>query len=327
MGISNSQYNAIMREYDKIRSMHREDLRNREEEVRLRIPDFIRYQHQTGKRALEYYRNITDRNDTSLLSNFEKEIRGLGKQKEHLLQKFGFPSDYLELKYDCEHCRDTGYVQGRKCRCFQTKVIRMLYSSSNLDRILEKENFETFRFDYYDNTVKIPEVDMTLYEYMQSIFEVCREYADGFADTYENIMFTGNTGVGKTFLTNCIAKGLMDRGHSVLYFSAAQFFEKSANEKLRHEQDDDGEGGITELTEDCDLLIIDDLGTELTNTFTVSELFSVMQKRMHKRKPMIFSTNLDLKQLREIYTERISSRILSEYTIIKLFGEDIRKRK
>lgn len=327
MGISNSQYNAIMREYDKIRSNHRESLRKREEEVHLRIPDYRRFHRQMGKRALEYYQTVLDKKDRSVLTNFEKEIRGLGKQKENLLQKHGFPKDYLELTHDCAICKDTGYVDGRKCRCFQTKVIRLLYSMSNLDTILESENFSTFRFDFYDNEKKIAQIDMTLYQYMQSIVEVCKEYVEGFGDTYENIMFTGNTGVGKTFLTNCIAKGLMERGFSVLYFSAGSFFEKLADEKLRREKEDVYGGGITELLEECDLLVIDDLGTELSNTFTVSELFSVMQKRMQARKPMIFSTNLDLEKLREMYTERISSRIFSAYTIIKLFGEDIRKKK
>lgn len=326
MGISNSQYNAIMREYDRIRSRHREDLRKKEEEIRLRIPDWERFKMHTGKRALEYYHSILAKQDSSLLQRFEKEVKGLGKQREHLLQKHGYSADYLELQYDCDTCKDTGYVDGKKCHCFATKVIRMLYASSNLERTLEKENFETFRFDYYDNETVIEEVGMTLYAYMHTILDVCIDYVDGFSKVYENIMFTGNTGVGKTFLTNCIAKALMDRGYSVLYFSATTFFETIAQEKMRRNADDE-EAEVSDLMEECDLLIIDDLGTELANTFTISQLFAIMQKRMHARKPILFSTNLDMNGLRDLYTERISSRILSEYMIIKLFGNDIRKMK
>ena len=150
------------------------------------------------------------------------------------------------------------------------------------------------------------------------------EFVDTFADEFRNLFLYGDTGVGKTFLSNCIAKELIDKSFSVIYLTAHEFFDTMAKGKF--ERDDTAEE-MCEHIFDCDLLIIDDLGTELPNSFTVSQLFLCLNERLLRRKSTIISTNLSLESLVEIYSERTFSRITSNYTMLKLTGDDIRIKK
>ncbi len=152
----------------------------------------------------------------------------------------------------------------------------------------------------------------------------CHDFIDNFENKPKNIFFYGNTGVGKTFLSNCIAKELLDAGYSVIYFTAFQLFDILS--KGVFEKDADAIAAHQNIF-DCDLLIIDDLGTELSNSFTTSQLFLCVNERILRQKSTIISTNLNLEQIAEIYSERTLSRISSNYSFIKLFGDDIRIKK
>ena len=230
----------------------------------------------------------------------------------------------MELRCRCDLCKDTGFVDGKKCRCFNDKVRKLLYEKSNIQKILERENFGTFSYKYFDDEHIEKDIGTTVRKYMEDIVGFCKDFVDNFPGKHENIIFIGNTGVGKTFLSNCITKELIDRYYSAIYLSSAELFEYLARAKM---EDDMFAKEINEHILEDDVLIIDDLGTELVNTFTSTQLFYIINHRINTEKSTIISTNLSIKLLRDNYSDRIVSRLLNSYDIIKLYGEDIRRQR
>lgn len=192
-----------------------------------------------------------------------------------------------------------------------------------MEDVLARENFERFSYEYFDDTRIEPAVGTTVAGYMRKVYGWCREFVDEFDEKGGNLLFTGATGTGKTFLTNCIAKALLDTYHSVIYLSAHDLFEIFSRYRFSRQSDEEM-GDMEEHILDCDLLIIDDLGTEMNNTFTSSQLFFCVNQRLLSRRSTIISTNLSLDRLRDEYTDRVASRMMSHYTVIPLYGEDIR---
>ena len=232
----------------------------------------------------------------------------------------------MEMRYTCPDCKDTGYIDGQKCHCYRRMEQKMLYEQSRLDQVIRRENFGVLDMDLYDDTRVIDALGMTQRAYMEKVAAYCRRYAEEFSEKGGSILFTGSTGTGKTFLTNCIAAELIRDCHSVIYLTATELFDVMGKVRIDKVEDD----GITELYErlnDAELLIIDDLGSELTNSMTVSNLFSILNKRLILGKSLIISTNLSLNSMRDIYSERVTSRLQSSFDIIPLYGEDIRLRK
>ena len=189
---------------------------------------------------------------------------------------------------------------------------------------MSRENFSTLSYDYYSDEQKNPSTGLSALATAKLALTNCHDLIDNFENKPKNIFFYGNTGVGKTFLSNCIAKELLDAGYSVIYFTAFQLFDILS--KGVYEKDADAIATHQNIF-DCDLLIIDDLGTELSNSFTTSQLFLCLNERILRQKSTIISTNLNMNQVADIYSERVLSRIMTYYTIIKLFGEDIRSKK
>ena len=206
----------------------------------------------------------------------------------------------------------------------KTSIINVVYTQSNIRSILERENFNTFSYDYYSDTIRNEVTGLSARETAHDAVRKAKLFIDTFDVSFQNLFIYGSTGVGKTFLSNCIAKELIDQAHCVIYFSAFDLFDTLAKNTFQKDFPSDN---TPEDILECDLLIIDDLGTELTNTFVVSALFQCINERIMRRKSTIISTNLSLGQFRDIYSERILSRITSNYTMIKLFGEDIRIQK
>ena len=189
---------------------------------------------------------------------------------------------------------------------------------------MEKENFGTFSYAYYSDSDRNPATGLTSLETIRNAVAECHNFIDDFDNKPKNLFLYGETGVGKTFLSNCVAKELLDKSYSVIYFTAFQLFDILS--KGVFDKDADAIAAHQNIF-DCDLLIIDDLGTELSNSFTTSQLFLCVNERILRHKSTIISTNLSMNQIADIYSERTLSRILSSYTTIKLFGDDIRIRK
>ena len=222
-------------------------------------------------------------------------------------------------------CRDTGYINGtQKCACFKKAAVDLLYRQSNVEELLKAENFSQFSLDYYSDSLTSTGTPLTSREAAAAALEKSQAFVRNFGSSFENLFFYGDTGVGKTFLSHCIARELIEQSFCVIYFTAFDLFDLFARYTFSSsEEAKDAHANIF----DCDLLIIDDLGTELTNSFVSSQLFLCINERILRKKSTIISTNLPLDRFMETYSERTFSRISSNYTIIKLFGNDIRIQK
>lgn len=313
MPLNNSQYDSIIRTYEEKQNRNRHLLEERRAYVYAHVDGYKELDESISSVSVEQGKKLLA-GDESALDELHILLRNLSAGKSRLLQAAGLSADYLEPVYDCPDCKDTGYIEGRKCHCFRQLEISLLYEQSNISRMLDKENFSTLSYEYYQGE------DLTRF---QNTVESCKKFIQNFSIDYHNLFFYGTVGTGKSFLSGCIAKELMDNGYSVIYFSAAGLFETLSQFSFDYKNKDELHG-IYEDLYDCDLLIIDDLGTELTNNFVTSQLFSCLNERHMRRKSTIISTNLSLEELRNRYSDRIFSRITSNYNLCKLTGPDIR---
>ncbi len=325
MALSNSQYNTVMREYERRQMNSRHDRERRVAEIYANIPQIEELDKNISTLAAACARRVLN-GDPEARQQLREELADMREQKETLLRACGYPVDYMEMRYFCPDCRDTGYRDGRRCHCFERARIRILYAQSNIQDVLKRENFGTFSYRYYDDQMKIPGLGMTELEYMKLVAKRCMDFAKGFPHQGQNILFTGSTGVGKTFLTNCIARELIDRYVSVIYLSSQDLFEVFSRYKFSREAEEDVEESYRHILE-CEMLIIDDLGTEVNNAFVSSQLFYCVNERINRKLGTIISTNLSMDMLRDAYSDRVTSRIMSNYTTIPLYGGDIRMKK
>ena len=325
MALSNSQYDAIMREYGRQQIENHHKLEERRKEIYARLPVVRQLEAEIAERSVACAKKLLE-GDKSVLDRLKEDLRDLREQKALIIRAAGYPDDYLELHYRCPDCRDTGLIDGRKCHCFLQAQMKLLHAQSNLEDVLERENFKALSYEYYDDTEILPQLGITNAAYMRRVVAGCREFVRDFDKKHDNLLFTGSTGVGKTFLTNCIARELMDDFHSVIYLTASDLFDVFSRNKFDYDNAEDMKD-MYRFILDCDLLIIDDLGTELNNSFTSSQLFYCINERMNMSRSTIISTNLTLAQLRDSYTDRVTSRIMSGYRIIPLYGGDIRLLK
>lgn len=326
MGLNTSQYQSVMRIYEKKQSKSRAMLHARYEEVYKKSPELKTLDESVSALSVNYGRQLLNGNEQAV-DSLKKEMASLRKSRQELLVSCGFATDYLESVYECADCQDTGYVGNQKCHCFKKAVCDILYEQSNLKEILQRENFDTFQLDYYPLNYLEAKSGHTYQAraMMVETLAACKEFVRTFRENRGNLFLYGDVGVGKTFLSNCIARDLIEEGFSVIYFSAPTLFNtlaQSTFDKNRPEAKD-----MQEYIYDCDLLIIDDLGTEFTNSFIVSKFFSCVNERLLNKRSTVISTNLSLDTLADLYTERAFSRITSNYTMLKLIGDDIRIKK
>lgn len=325
MALTNSQYDAIMREYSAKQTLSRHRLDERTAQVYAKVPEYKLLLDKISTLSTDAVK-LSLSGDNHALTGLRADISRLENELEQLLVSHGYPADYLMPQFACNFCNDTGYIGNTKCRCFNQATINLLYQQSNLDLILKTENFDTFSLDYYANDRIDPVTGLTPLDNARKALSICKEYVRDFPSG-DNILFYGDTGVGKTFLSNCIAKALLDKANSVLYMSAVDLFEcmSSSRESDNHTGID--APSVESQIFTCDLLIIDDLGTELINSFTNSRLFYCLNYRLQNKLSTVISTNFTLQELMAMYSERIFSRISSSFKLIKLYGDDIRLLK
>ncbi len=325
MGLTNSQYNAIMRDYQKQQSLDHAEQMQRSDEIYARFPEFSEIDAKIASLSTDCARRLLD-GESASVDELRKEIDKLSLRRCRILTSHGYPSDYLSPHYRCPDCQDTGYIGTQKCHCFRQAEIDLLYMQSNLRESLKTEHFGAFSLSYYSDKRTDPVTGLSAAATAQRTYEECRRFVREFDDRFENLFLYGDTGLGKTFLSHCVAKELLESAHSVIYFSSFRLFELFADSAFGRSSASEA-GELEQHIFSCDLLIIDDLGTELVNSFVSSQLFHVLNERIMRRKSTLISTNLTLATFADTYTERVFSRISSNYTMLKLIGDDIRIQK
>ena len=223
MGLKNSQYHAIMRKYEQ-KQLHSHDIQMaRYEEVYKKLPEFKTLDDSIASLSIQHGKKLLD-GDTSAVDALKKDLAELRNRKIHLLKSAGFPEDYLEPVYDCPDCKDTGYIGNKKCHCFKKAIIGLLYDQSNIKKFPVEADFSNFRLDYYPVSHYDKKTGRSSRSMMEDTLRICHHFIDSFGTEFNNLFFYGDVGVGKTFLSTCIAKEIMNREYSVLYFSAPQLF-------------------------------------------------------------------------------------------------------
>jgi len=313
VSLSKEQHDLIMRGYQERQLQNYHEQNQRRNRVYTLIPQYRELEDQVASASVEKARLLIDGDDAGM-AQYRRKIAENAALRRELLAEHNLPADYLEPIYTCPDCKDTGYINSEKCHCFRRQEITLLYEQSNIQEMIEKENFSTLSYEYYQGE------DLTRF---QNAVNVSRDFVAGFDNHYQNLFFYGTVGTGKSFLSGCIAKELLSRCHSVIYFSANSLFETLS----RYSFDAKSKDSLYNFYKDlynCDLVIIDDLGTEVTNSFVTSQLFGLLNERHMRQKSTIISTNLSLEELRDRYSDRVFSRITSNYSICKLTGQDIR---
>ena len=316
MPLTNTQYDRIFRQYEEKQRISRLETEKRHAAVYERIPKFRELEDTVASLSVAQGKKLLS-GDADALDTLHGDLAKLKEQKKQLLLDSGFPADYLDPVFSCPDCQDTGYINREKCHCFKQAEIALLYEQSGIQDLLKQNNFELLSYEYYTGEA------LALF---QNAVKTCRSFIKNFNSDYHNLFFYGTVGTGKSFLSGCVAKELMDKGHSVIYFGAAGLFDLLSSVSFDAKSREERQNTYSDLYQ-CDLLIIDDLGTELTNQFTASQLFSLLNERHLGKKSTLISTNFTLAQLRDRYSDRIFSRITSNFEVCRLAGEDIRMYK
>ena len=333
MGLTSEQKQYIDNLYDKrrikneiLRSNRIDEVYSKAPEVKALVDERIKLSNAALRASLA--------GDDELINELPAKLKEIEDKKSALLLSYGYTSDYLDPIYTCDNCKDSGYVDGKPCSCMKSEITKLLYHRTDLGDILERENFNTFNLDYYSKELVDEDVvdsktgqPLTSYDNIVNVVDLCKNFVKDFDTNHRNLLFYGPAGTGKTFLTNCIAKELLETTHSVVYLSSTQLFELMADYSF-----DKQKSSLYNIISAsdiiaCDLLIIDDLGTEMSNSFTDSTLFTVLNERIIHHKPIIISTNFSFEQLQERYDDRIFSRIIGNFADLKIFGVDIRINK
>lgn len=309
----------ILKIYESIREGEAASLLRRKEEIEKKLPRVIELEKQIGKLCLELsmstLRTIDNREE--YLNNLREKITDLKIQKTELLVSHGYAMDYLDYHYRCEKCKDTGFIVTEKCTCYKHLLVDLYYKNSDLRDMLRINNFDTFNMDFYSSK-KGEDQPESPKRNMEKNVSRAWSFINNFKASSENMLFYGNSGTGKTFLTHCIAKELLDKGVLVVYRTAEELMQNLRQIRF------DNDSQLEDLIINCDLLIIDDLGTENVNDFSKTELFNLLNKKLLKGKKMLVSTNYTIEGLSKTYSERITSRLFGSFTLCKFYGDDIR---
>ena len=316
----------IMREYDVDRMTSANLKSKRTAEVYKKVPEIQKIDDFLGRTGIELCKTILSGAKKADIKKLAKENQNRQAERGKLLKAAGFSTDYLEDVYKCSKCLDTGTIEGGvKCSCFKQKLIAKYYQMSNLSRAIAGENFDSFSLDYY-STVIHENSGVSPREKMEIIYRYAKKFVAEFEENRGNLFFHGKVGLGKTFLCNCIAKDVLDMGHTVLYLPATKLFKVIEDARFNRSELESPNEQIN-FFYTAELLIIDDLGTEFSTLATQSALFDIVNSRILDGKATIISSNLSPKDLESHCSDRLVSRFIEHYEFFHFIGDDIRMKK
>ena len=319
MAFSKDTYDKADREIKRRLNEALSEREKRHSEAVEKIPELLVIEDTMAQAGLATIKAVGMGNGGEDFIKKLAEINLDAQKKRHaLLVANGFTEDWLDVRYTCPKCQDKGSVGGYACECYKLLLRSIEYEKLCSKLPVNKCSFENFRLDYYPDGAGI-----SPRRRMESVLGYCKAYADDFGRTSPSLLLYGKTGLGKTHLSLAIAGKAVEAGYGVIYMTAQNLFNRLEREKFGR-----GDGENTEQSIlDCDLLIIDDLGSEFSTQLTVSALYNIVNCRGLEEKPTIISTNLVPDELKDTYSDRIASRILSSYTILQFDGADIRQLK
>lgn len=332
--MSNSTLKSLLKEYEQRRISAISDLDRRKEKLYSSNSRLAEIDSELNNYAINTAKSIlSNANNSYSIDNLKSKINDLKKEKIDILNRLNINDDFFKPNFECNLCEDTGYIKnGNKfdlCSCIKQKLFDIEYNKSNISS-LEKDNFDNFNLSLYSDKVNedLYSSNLSPRDNIKNIKEFALSFINNFDDVNEkNLLFLGNTGLGKTFLSNCIANELLKNRKTILYQTAPVMLDSIIDYRFNKTNSIN----IYDNILDVDLLIIDDLGTECMNSMKFSELFNIINTRLlnqnnHITKTII-STNLGLKDLKDKYDERIFSRFVGNYNICRFFGDDIRFKK
>lgn len=315
---------AVLRDIDTENNARTTLFSNRRKEIYEKIPRIYEIDCLLSNTAAAVLhaalQNGTD--PTEAIEQLRQKNLNLQEERRSLLLQAHYPADYLDETPVCSKCSDTGYIGTQPCECLKKRYAARLTEELSTILPIGAQNFEHFRIDYY-STAPDSRLGLSPRENMEYNRDTCRQYANNFSLHAPNLLLYGSTGLGKTFLSSCIAKVVSEHSFSVAYDTAIRIF--SSYESVKFNSPDSTEAARRiHKYERCDLLIIDDLGTEMVTAFTISTLYGLLAERLMHRRPMIVNTNLLPASFEKCYSPAIASRLTGEFIPLRFFGEDIR---
>ncbi|MEG2235817.1 MAG: ATP-binding protein [Clostridia bacterium] len=317
----------ILKEFGIKKQKKEEDIKLLKKQIYSKIPELEKLKDELDKVSICVLKNnmtVDEITRDIQNQNLQIKLNDINNKINKVLKKNGYDETVFIPKYECSLCSDTGYIKNKQCNCLKQAIINSAYEQSNMLQLGE-ENFDTFDIGYYSSNVD-EKLGKSPLENIQGIKKVSEDFCKNILKKEQkSLLFIGSTGLGKTFLSNCIAKEIISKGYTAIYQTAPLLMDTVIGHKLSYNKEESKEK-YNQIF-DCDLLIIDDLGTETMNNIKFTELFNIINTRLLNNKKMVISTNLTIKKLYEIYDERVVSRFIGNFIICKFIGDDIRLKK
>lgn len=319
--------NEIEAEYEELRQNNAIDLQNRKRAVFMKVPRLEEIDSEIKSLGLKLYKIALSGGDVKpKIDELRASQKKLLTVKKALLIENGYPEDELSERYSCKICKDTGSVDAKPCSCYKKRLIEKAYEQSNLSVQLTHQSFDTFDMSLYSDEVD-ERYGISPREYIGKILNTCKEFVKEFDNARTSLLFWGEPGLGKTFLSTCIAKELISTNHSVIYETAYKTFSMLEDLKFKRNENTEKLKFKVDKLYSCDLLILDDLGSEFSTQYTTAALFDIINSRLISGKKTVINTNLSIEELKKKYGERVVSRIYGHFKVIQFIGGDIRIEK
>lgn len=320
MGYNKQNFKRIREAFAGKHRIAEQRAEEKRQEIHAKLPRVAEIDRRLSRVGIEIMSTglMDEKARTAAIERLRAENEALLSLRAKELIAAGYPSDYTDVSYDCPHCADSGYVGIKMCDCMKQALVLAGLESSGISHLLKEQTFESFSLDYYRQ-------DPVAYANMERVFRILKDYVESFeAGKSVSLSLFGGTGLGKTHLSSAVARRVIERGYDVVYVTALDLIADFETEQFSRSME---RGELTEKYFECDLLIIDDLGTEVSNQFTVSTVYNLFNSRINRRAATLISTNLTQQELLKKYNERITSRIFGEFRPLLFMGADVRLMK